>query len=109
MLSELRVDAHDEWACVHCGGHLRRGVVLDSFGGSGTTAVAAAQAGRDAVLIDIDRRNVDLARTRIAESMRLVAETIDGDTIRWTVDPDLPGTKGQHPDQLSIFDQVEVA
>ncbi len=43
----------------------RRGVVLDPFGGSGTTAVVALGHGRDAVLIDIDEKNADLARERV--------------------------------------------
>ncbi len=47
---------HDAW---------RRGRVLDPFGGSGTTGVVAAHHGRDAILIDLDERNVDLARERI--------------------------------------------
>lgn len=106
MLSDLRHDAHDERACVHCGGHLRRGVVLDSFGGSGTTAVAAAQAGRDAALIDLDHRNLDLTRERIAHTMRIVSEHHTAERVTWTVDADMPGLKGEHPDQLSIFDEA---
>lgn len=43
----------------------RRGIVLDPFGGSGTTGVAAVRTGRDAVLVDLDERNVDLARERV--------------------------------------------
>jgi hypothetical protein len=51
----------------------RPGHVLDPFGGSGTTAVAAALEGRDATLIDLDRRNI-------------VSEQHDGDTVTWTVE-----------------------
>jgi DNA methylase len=47
---------HDNW---------RRGHVLDPFGGSGTTAAVATGLGRDATLIDLDDRNLDLARHRI--------------------------------------------
>lgn len=43
----------------------RPGVVLDPFGGSGTTGAVATGYGRDAVLIDIDERNAELARERI--------------------------------------------
>jgi hypothetical protein len=43
----------------------RRGVVLDPFAGSGTTGVAASESGRDSILIDIDERNLELARQRI--------------------------------------------
>jgi hypothetical protein len=87
----------------------RPGVVCDPFGGSGSTAVAAALCGRDCVLIDLDPRNVDLARQRLAERMRIVTETVNGDTTTWTVDPGLPGIKGEHPDQMSIFDTEGVA
>jgi site-specific DNA-methyltransferase (adenine-specific) len=43
----------------------RAGVVLDPFGGSGTTGAVATGLGRDAILIDLDARNQDLARERI--------------------------------------------
>lgn len=43
----------------------RPGHVLDPFGGSGTTAVAATGLGRDCTLIDIDARNADLAQERV--------------------------------------------
>jgi DNA modification methylase len=46
---------HDAW---------RTGIVLDPFGGSGTTADAAQAVGRHAILIDIDERNADLAQQR---------------------------------------------
>jgi tRNA G26 N,N-dimethylase Trm1 len=64
----------------------RPGMVLDPFGGSGTTAVAAALEGRDATLIDLDRRNVDLVRRRLAENVRIISEHHDGDTVTWTVE-----------------------
>lgn len=47
---------HDDW---------RPGHVLDPFGGSGTTGEVATGHGRDCTLIDLDSRNVDLARQRI--------------------------------------------
>ena len=47
---------HDQW---------RFGHILDPFGGSGTTAVAATGLGRDCTLIDIDARNADLASERV--------------------------------------------
>jgi len=43
----------------------RRGVVLDPFAGSGTTLAVATGHGRDAVGIDLDERNADLARERV--------------------------------------------
>lgn len=51
----------------------RRGVVLDPFGGSGTTGVVAVHHGRDAILIDLDERNVDLARERIGMFMEVAS------------------------------------
>lgn len=43
----------------------RNGMVLDPFGGSGTTAAVATGLGVDAILIDLDERNADLARDRV--------------------------------------------
>jgi DNA modification methylase len=43
----------------------RRGVVLDPFVGSGTTLTVATSLGRDAIGIDFDERNADLARDRV--------------------------------------------
>jgi methylase of polypeptide subunit release factors len=68
-------------------GPYRTGHVLDPFGGSGTTAVAAAIEGRDATLIDLDPRNVDLVRRRLTDHCRILDEQRDGDTIVWTVEP----------------------
>jgi hypothetical protein len=49
-----------------CGhGAWRPGVVLDPFGGTGTTGMVAAGNGRSALLFDLDGRNLDLARKRI--------------------------------------------
>lgn len=68
-----------------CGhGNYRPGLVLDPFGGSGTTGAVAVGNGRDALLFDLDERNVDLAKERIglylAEQDRLGPEpkTPDG-------------------------------
>jgi site-specific DNA-methyltransferase (adenine-specific) len=47
---------HDAW---------RPGVVLDPFAGTGTTGLVATGHGRSAVLIDLDERNLHLARERI--------------------------------------------
>lgn len=44
--------------------HWRRGVVLDCFGGSGTTAAVAEGHSRDSILIDLDERNAELAEKR---------------------------------------------
>lgn len=47
---------HDSW---------RLGVVLDPFAGSGTTLAVATGLGRDAIGIDLDERNAELARERV--------------------------------------------
>jgi len=47
---------HDTW---------RAGMILDPFAGSGTTGAVATGNSRDAILVDIDERNVDLGFDRI--------------------------------------------
>ena len=54
---------HDSW---------RNGVVLDPFAGSGTTLMVATGHGRDAIGIDIDARNADLALDRVGPLMLTV-------------------------------------
>ena len=54
---------HDSW---------RRGIVLDPFGGSGTTAVVASRHGRDCIMIDLDPRNLELMRERLDDDALLV-------------------------------------
>jgi DNA modification methylase len=51
----------------------RTGVVLDPFGGSGTTAEAAQAVGRHAICIDLDERNAELARERVGMFLEVVA------------------------------------
>ena len=60
---------HDSW---------RRGVVLDPFAGSGTTLAVATGHGRDAIGIDIDSRNADLALERVGMFLTLLCEPIGG-------------------------------
>ncbi len=55
-----------------CRGKWRSGVTLDPFAGSGTTLQVATGCGRDAIGIDLDSRNLELARARIG--MFLVEE-----------------------------------
>lgn len=43
----------------------RRGLVLDPFAGSGVTLAVAVGLGRDAIGVDLDERNLDLARERV--------------------------------------------
>lgn len=83
--------------------HWRPGVVLDPFLGSGTTALAAARLGRDCVGVDLDERNVELTRRRLAEDVLLVVESDGMSRHDWSVDARLPGTRGQVPGQQSLF------
>lgn len=48
------------------------GVVLDPFAGSGTTLAVATGHGRDAIGIDLDARNADLARERVGMFLEVV-------------------------------------
>jgi DNA modification methylase len=47
------------------------GVILDPFGGSGTTAIAAASCGRDAICIERDPAAIAVAERRIATEIQL--------------------------------------
>lgn len=47
------------------------GVVLDPFGGAGTTALVAARHGRDAVLIELNPDYAEIARARIEREWRV--------------------------------------
>jgi site-specific DNA-methyltransferase (adenine-specific) len=49
----------------HTGTGWRPGLVLDPFGGSGTTGLVASGRSRDCTLVDLDDRNADLARERL--------------------------------------------
>jgi hypothetical protein len=55
---------HDAW---------RPGVVLDPFAGSGTTLAVATELGRDAIGIDFDPRNAELARQRVGLFLQVEA------------------------------------
>lgn len=50
------------------------GVVLDPFGGSGTTGEVCERLGRDSILIDLDERNVPMAHGRITAGAPLLAQ-----------------------------------
>lgn len=57
------------------------GIVLDPFGGAGTTGLEAQKQGRHYVLIDLTREYVELARQRLrygGDDRRLVAEEAAG-------------------------------
>lgn len=52
------------------------GTVLDPFGGSGTTGMVADRLHRNAVLIDLDERNLPMAHGRITGDAPLFAEVV---------------------------------
>lgn len=56
----------------------RRGIVLDPFAGSGTTLQVATGLGRDAIGIDLDARNIDLARERVGMFLTVDEPTTEG-------------------------------
>lgn len=60
------------WTDCGCNAGWRPGIVLDPFGGSGTAGMVATGHGRDAILIDLDERNADLARERIGMFLDVV-------------------------------------
>lgn len=72
------------------------GVVLDPFGGAGTTAVVAIEEGRDYVLCELNARYAGLALERIKDTRRIMQ---NADPFQTKVYAD--GTK-----QLSMFSEV---
>lgn len=52
------------------------GLIIDPFGGSGTTAIAALSANRRCLLVDNNQEYCDCARKRIAEEVKAVDEDI---------------------------------
>jgi DNA modification methylase len=50
-----------------CNAETSRGVVLDPFGGSGTTAEVATNLNRDAILIELNPKYVEMAKERTAQ------------------------------------------
>jgi DNA modification methylase len=66
----------------HTGTGWRAGVVLDPYAGTGTTGLVASGHSRDAVLIDIDERNAELAQERIGPLGGLTVHTKGNDV--WT-------------------------
>ena len=55
-------------------GRTAGGVVLDPFGGAGTTGLVAARHGRDAILIELNPQYADMAQRRIMGDAPLLAE-----------------------------------
>ena len=66
-----------ECECPDDGSKWRNGVVLDPFAGSGTTLMVATGHGRDAIGIDIDERNAELALDRVGPLMLTVEHLAD--------------------------------
>lgn len=61
------------------------GLVLDPFGGSGTTAMVADALQRDAILIEINPKYAEMARRRIAAASPLLAQIECGPLLAKTV------------------------
>jgi len=51
-------------------------LIIDPFGGSGTTGVAALSLGRRCILIDTNQEYCDVARKRISEEVKIIDEEI---------------------------------
>ena len=66
-----------ECDCPDDGTKWRNGVVLDPFAGSGTTLMVATGHGRDAIGVDIDARNADLALDRVGPLLLTVEHLAD--------------------------------
>ncbi len=52
------------------------GVVLDPFGGSGTTGIVASLNNRNAILIELNQNYIDIANKRIDKEVGLFNENI---------------------------------
>jgi site-specific DNA-methyltransferase (adenine-specific) len=76
-LGHLAIRGELEATC-DCDSPWERGIVLDPFMGSGTTAIAAEQAGRDWLGIEINPTFAQLARERIAEARGTTRAQDDG-------------------------------
>ena len=60
--------------CSCSGSQTSAGRVLDPFGGSGTTALVADRHGRDATIIELNQKYVDIAETRLGSDAPLFTE-----------------------------------
>jgi DNA modification methylase len=54
-----------------CNADFKPGVVLDPFGGSGTTGIVAALNNRNAILIELNQNYIDIANKRIEKEVGL--------------------------------------
>lgn len=73
MNAEYETLGWTDCGCSPDDSHWRPGVVLDPFAGSGTTLAVATGHGRDAIGIDLDPRNLDLARERVGMFLEVAA------------------------------------
>ena len=60
--------------CSCSGSQTSAGRVLDPFGGSGTTALVADRHGRDATIIELNQKYVDIAENRLGSDAPLFTE-----------------------------------
>jgi len=93
--------------------NFRPGLVLDPFAGSGTTLQVASGHGRDSIGIDLDERNLELARERVGMFLEVYGEggvstlivagptTVSTDSVS-TVVPERPITSATAPEPKPI-------
>ena len=65
-------------ATCKCNADVVKSVVLDPFGGSGTTGLVANNLGRNAILIELNEEYVEIAKKRLGEDLGLFSEVEDG-------------------------------
>ena len=65
-------------ATCKCNADVVKSVVLDPFGGSGTTGLVANNLGRNAILIELNEEYVEIAKKRLGEDLGLFSEVKDG-------------------------------
>ena len=65
-------------ATCKCNAGIKKSVILDPFGGSGTTGLVANNLGRDAILIELNKEYVEIAKKRLGEDLGLFSEVKDG-------------------------------
>lgn len=84
-ISHLEVDRKPTTTATHCscGSPFRKGIVLDPFGGSGTTAIVARALDRDYVLIELNPEYIKIAEKRLAEwDKERVLAKLNGEKIK---------------------------
>ena len=74
MKSLIQEDRGFTKNCSCSGSKTSAGRVLDPFGGSGTTALVADRHGRDATIIELNHKYVDIAETRLGSDAPLFTE-----------------------------------